>query len=38
VTVSRSIVGAPVPDGGNHADAASAAAEELRQTAWSLSA
>jgi orotidine-5'-phosphate decarboxylase len=38
VTVSRSIVGAAVPSGGTQAEAASAAAEELRETAWSLSA
>ena len=38
VTVSRSIVDAPVPDGGDRAEAAAAAAEELRDTAWSLSA
>jgi orotidine-5'-phosphate decarboxylase len=38
VTVSRSIVGAVKDRGGSHSEAAAAAAEELRETAWSLSA
>lgn len=38
VTVSRSIVGAVADRGGSPAEAAAAAAEELRETAWSLSA